>query len=244
MKNKKRQLNIDNYEKTNEVTEFFNKWCIYQKVIDNNYTGHREAYEILHKFILKHFSFPFSLLDLGCGDASFMSRALVKTQANCYHGVDLSRVALNLAKKNMSRIKCNKVFTEGDFNDIVRTDLNADIIWIGLSLHHLPFMMKRPFLTECRRILNNNGYLMFFEPTLREGESRYDFLNRMWKTCNQQWTEITKEEAKIIHKHAAKADFPETFSTYEALGKDRNFKDIKELFTDPTELFKLICLKV
>ena len=49
--------------------EFFNRqWELYQKVLNNNYVGHQEIYDVLHK-LLAQWSKPFTMLDLGCGDA-------------------------------------------------------------------------------------------------------------------------------------------------------------------------------
>ncbi|MDY7013154.1 MAG: ubiquinone biosynthesis protein UbiE, partial [Cyanobacteriota bacterium] len=57
--------------------EFFNQqWQLYQKILFNNYMGHQEIYGVLHELLINDLKKPFSLLDLGCGDASFTAQAL------------------------------------------------------------------------------------------------------------------------------------------------------------------------
>jgi 2-polyprenyl-3-methyl-5-hydroxy-6-metoxy-1,4-benzoquinol methylase len=96
--------------------EFFNQqWNIYQKVLNNNYMGHREIYSILHELLVNYFQQPFTMLELGCGDASFTNQVLLNTCINYYKGIDLSASALEIAKQNMTIVPCNATFTQGDF---------------------------------------------------------------------------------------------------------------------------------
>lgn len=53
--------------RSNEL--FNNQWILYQKILNNNYMGHQEIYDILHEFLLSNFQKPFKMLELGCGDA-------------------------------------------------------------------------------------------------------------------------------------------------------------------------------
>ncbi|MBW4636573.1 MAG: class I SAM-dependent methyltransferase [Iphinoe sp. HA4291-MV1] len=79
--------------------EFFNtQWKLYQKILSNNYMKHREIYGVLHKFLVSYFQKPFSLLDLGCGDASFAVQALLNTTITFYTGIDLSKSDLETGR--------------------------------------------------------------------------------------------------------------------------------------------------
>ena len=70
-----------------QSNEFFNQqWSIYQKILSNNYMSHRECYALLHRFLVGYFHKPYSLLDLGCGDASFTVRSLLDTPIVAYKG--------------------------------------------------------------------------------------------------------------------------------------------------------------
>ncbi len=72
--------------------EFFNhQWQLYQKILNNNYMGHREIYRILHEFLARYSPKPFKMIDLGCGDASFVAQALMNTTITFYQGIDQER---------------------------------------------------------------------------------------------------------------------------------------------------------
>ena len=94
-----------------QSNDFFDKqWCIYQKILNNNYMSHRECYDKLHRFLVGYFHKPYSLLDLGCGDASFTASGLSHTPIAAYKGIDLSETALEIAKNNLSELPCQKTF--------------------------------------------------------------------------------------------------------------------------------------
>ncbi|MDF5731527.1 MAG: class I SAM-dependent methyltransferase [Rhizonema sp. PD38] len=90
--------------------EFFNEqWKVYQKVLNNNYIGHREVYCILHEILVGYFQKPFKMLDLGCGDASFTAQALLNTNIVSYEGIDLSTPALYSCqtKHGKNTVRCD-----------------------------------------------------------------------------------------------------------------------------------------
>ena len=100
--------------------EFFNEqWWLYQKVLRNNYMGHKEIYSILHEFLLRYDQKPLKILDLGCGDASFVSQALLNTTMNFYCGIDLSEPALEIARDNMAKLPGEKLFIQGDLFELI-----------------------------------------------------------------------------------------------------------------------------
>jgi hypothetical protein len=75
----KRILSVDGeVERLEEVEAAFRQWRLYAKMEELNYIHHREVYARLGQF-LRAISRPFSLLDLGCGDAGFMVQALAGT---------------------------------------------------------------------------------------------------------------------------------------------------------------------
>ena len=49
---------------------FEREWLTYRKMVDNNYTFHREAYGELHRVLADDAVQPFRFLDIACGDAS------------------------------------------------------------------------------------------------------------------------------------------------------------------------------
>jgi hypothetical protein len=69
----------------------------YQKLVVADSLSHKAVGKILNDTLNRTFTRPFSVLDIACGDASEMKRALAGTQTRHYHGVDLSEHALELA---------------------------------------------------------------------------------------------------------------------------------------------------
>jgi len=56
---------------------FFDAWDTYQKVVTCDYMFHREIGEALNQLLRAHFGGrPFSILDLGCGDAATLTPLL------------------------------------------------------------------------------------------------------------------------------------------------------------------------
>jgi len=99
---------------------FFNQqWKLYEKVLNNNYMGHREIYSVLHSFLVSYFQTPFKMLEFGSGDASFTAHSLLNTRISNYQGIDLSAPALEIAKQNLAAIQCNVTLTKGDFSQLI-----------------------------------------------------------------------------------------------------------------------------
>src|SRR5262249_60675431 len=93
------------------------------------------------------FARPFAFLDIACGDAGQMSRALAGTTIRHYHGIDLSEPALKLAAKNLSRAPFEVELDHRDFvGALTRRAEPADASSCGLSIHHLGTDGKRRLL--------------------------------------------------------------------------------------------------
>lgn len=228
-------------ENTQEIKAFFNHWNIYHKVMEHNYMAHRRVYGVLRRLLVKHFSGkPFTLLDLGCGDAEFMSRALAGTRIRAYTGVDISEVALTLARKNMRRLGCRKKFIRGDFFREIRRRPRADVVWLSLAFHHLRLGQKAEFFKRCGKICAPGGFVIFYEPVLRAGKPRDDFLKRWWRFVARHWQALTKRELRLVKKHIVDNDFPESFSTYACLARRAGFCRAQQLFSDRAGVNKIM----
>ena len=90
---------------------------------------------------------PFAFVDIACGDAGQMSRALAGTKINHYHGIDLSEPALELAAKNLAGVTFEVELDHRDFvTALTKRPEPADAAWCGLSIHHLSTEGKRDLL--------------------------------------------------------------------------------------------------
>ena len=95
--------------------QFARAWRTYAKLVDNDYVFHREVYAILHRILVEDFPGPFRFLDLACGDARGIVGALQGTTVAHYHGVDLSRPALDMASAAVEALHCPVELDQRDF---------------------------------------------------------------------------------------------------------------------------------
>jgi len=221
------------------IAVFQDEWNTYRKMVENNFLFHREAYARLRDVVVQDFTRQFHFLDIACGDASASAQALTGTAVAAYTGIDFSALALELAATNLAALRCPVSLVQRDFLEAI-DDVRepVDIVWIGLSLHHLRGPEKLEFLRKVRRILAPGGRLLIFENTSPDGEDRPAWLER-WDLQRPHWHAYREEEWLRMTKHVHAADFPETVSTWRAFGRDAGFRSTKDLYTTPTNLFRL-----
>ena len=223
---------------------FQQQWQLYRKFVDNNLFYHREAYGELHRILVEEVVQPFRFLDIACGDASATSDALKGTRVAHYHGIDLSRAALDLASKNLEPLACSATLERRDFVAALRDRPEAaDVAWIGLSLHHLLGPAKLEFMREVRKVVGDRGLFLIYENASPDPEDRETYLLR-WESQNQPlWTSLTPEEYEEMRDHVRAYDFPETTSRWHSLGHEAGFNHVRELFVAPTDLFRMYCFQ-
>jgi len=98
------------------LEQFQKQWATYQKLVDSDALSHKAVGIILHE-TLKLIAKPFAFLDIACGDAGQMKRALHATKVNHYHGIDLSEPALELAARKLSGVTFEVELDHRDFVD-------------------------------------------------------------------------------------------------------------------------------
>ncbi len=218
---------------------FLEAWQVYRKMVDNDYLFHRDAYDCLHRILRDEVAGPFRFLEAACGDAGKSSEALLGTNVSEYHGIDISRPALEIARRNLARLSCPVSLAEGDFVAALRDWRQpADVVWIGLSLHHLLAPAKAETLRNIRRIVGETGRLLIYEDASPDGESREQWLTR-WDAQEPYWPAYTRREWMMVNDHVHSSDFPETDSNWHALGQGAGFSRVRTLFVSPTNLLRL-----
>jgi 2-polyprenyl-3-methyl-5-hydroxy-6-metoxy-1,4-benzoquinol methylase len=114
------------------LEQFQKQWATYQKLVDSDALSHKEVGRILHQ-TLHAIPEPFAFLDIACGDAGQMRRALRATKVNHYHGIDLSEPALELAAKNLAGVPFEVELDQRDFVEALeRRPEPANAAWCGL----------------------------------------------------------------------------------------------------------------
>lgn len=223
------------------IAMFQQDWNIYRKMVENNFLFHREAYGQLRRHLIEEVDRPFRFLDIACGDAGSSAEALRGTKVAGYHGIDFSALALELADKALLNLGCRVLLEQRDFLGALsgRTNL-ADVAWIGLSLHHLQGDEKLAFMREVRGVLPDDGMLLIYENTSRDGEDRDSWMQR-WDLQKPIWTAYTEAEWNAMAAHVHAADFPESDATWRRLGREAGFSRTRQIFASPPDLFRLYC---
>lgn len=219
------------------LEQFQKQWATYQKLVDSDALSHREVGAILHDALVS-ITTPFAFLDIACGDAGQMRRALLGTKIRHYHGVDLSEPALELAAKNLAGVPFAVELDQRDFVDALeRRPEPADAAWCGLSLHHLATDGKGELFKAVHG--STSKMLMIYEPTLGPGEDREAYLDRFRRVNRPAWPFLTDEEWRQIDHHCTTCDFPESEATWLRLGREAGFSVASVAFRDPTGFYTL-----
>ncbi|MBU3665214.1 MAG: class I SAM-dependent methyltransferase [Chthoniobacterales bacterium] len=222
-----------------DVLAFFSHWETYRLCIERNTLHHREVGEILRGELLA-VTKPFTFLDLACGDAQLTSRLLAGTRVEAYTGVDFSAPALALARNNMAALDCVSSFRETDFTGFLRTGHHGhDIIYLGLSLHHFEHHTKGDVMKHLYRATNPGGSLYLFEPVLRGGETREDYLARWHQSMDTDYANFSEVQREQLWRHVSTSDFPERPEEYGAMARAGGFRDASVLFTAPKGFYSL-----
>ncbi len=174
---------------------FERQWRIYRKVLDCDLMEHSKVYGCLRRILRQGLSGPFRFLDVACGDASASVGALQGTCVTSYHGIDLSGPALAMAREQVMLLPCAATLEQGDFAEaLARRHERADVIWLGQSLHHLDSGGKLAVMRDIRRLLDEPGLFLLWEPTRYNEEDRDAWLERFEGRCSAWLPTLSAEE--------------------------------------------------
>jgi SAM-dependent methyltransferase len=225
------------------VRGFFNGWSLYRRIVDHDYLCHRSAREALASW-LDELDRPFSFLDLGCGDASFSAEILNGRPLASYTGMDISPVALDLARENTRAIAAPVSLIVDDFlTGTGSLPGSYDVIYIGLSLHHLSRAEKEFFFGELRGRIAPGGSLLIYDPILSPGEVRDVFMGRWVDHAKWTWKALSIEEIEGAVEHVTTSDFPEEIGTLNRMAVNTGFQPAEILFTDRSDFYALMAFR-
>lgn len=220
--------------------QFAQQWLVYHKLVVNDYVFHREVYATLHRVLRQQVARPFRFLDLACGDAAGVVGALLGTQVQHYHGVDLSGPALAMASISVEALSCPVELDQRDFIAAMADRPEpADVVWIGLSLHHLATADKLTLMREVRAVVGEAGRFLIYEPTCRDGEDQDGYLARFARVSRPLWAALSAAEWAGLLGHVTRCDLPESAAGWTALGHEAGFGQVEQLFVAPTDLYRL-----
>lgn len=195
------------------AVSFFETWDTYQKVVASNCMYHREIGATLHEALRSRFDQkPFSLLDLGCGDAATLVPLLKGLRLTRYKGVDLAQAALLLAAENLESLNCPVQLDRADILEALTENETYDVIQASFVLHHLPLEQKTEFFRRVAQRLNPRGMLLLTDVVREEDESLDTYLGRYCSWLRTEWPALDTKEKDMITDHIMHNDLPEPFS--------------------------------
>ncbi|MGX5843577.1 class I SAM-dependent methyltransferase [Mesorhizobium sp. ArgA1] len=217
--------------------DMFNKELeTYRRIVGANLMFHREVYGLLRDLLVKQAPASFRFLDIACGDAR-ASAAMLRTMAiGNYVGIDLSQASLRLAARELDSLPCPVELRCSDFAQaMAKWSEPVDVIWIGMSLHHLPAAGKAQLMWDARRALGRTGLFVIWEPALFGGEDRASWLAR-FSLLRDEWSAVSDGEFASMQRHMLLADFPETVDRWLGLGREAGFSQAEEIFMMPNRM--------
>ena len=221
---------------TEQTKEFFQQWQVYQQVIENDYMAHRSIHQAIRAFLDRHYTEPFRLLDLGCGDAQAIARTLQGTKISSYTGVDLSPNALTLAQENLADLEVLELVS-ADFTAYLAENRSFsgpsfDIIHVGFSLHHLLLPEKEQFFHHCGPLLRPGGYLLIYDVFRQPHQNRQQYIEEYLAQVQAEWHTIAPAQLQAIADHINECDFPEWALTIAEIAQKAGFSIPETLFVD------------
>lgn len=202
---------------------------IYRKIIAHNILNHEEVYACLRQRLQR--MPPFRFLDIACWNGECSARMLAGTRVSAYHGVDVVASAIAEAQGHLSRtLDCPIVLRVADYVDALALwDEPVDVVWIGMSLHHLPAVSKAALMRRVCAMLPRDGLFLIWEPTLLEDEDRQGWLAR-FSAIRNVWAALSDEEFAAFRTHMETSDFPESAADWLRMGRDAGFDGCEELY--------------
>jgi SAM-dependent methyltransferase len=220
------------------VTVFDAAVAVYRKMIAHNYLNHAEVYECLRQRL--ELMPPFRFLDVACWNGQCSADVLRGTNIAAYHGIDIVPSAIDEARASLpSKLACPINLVTADYVSALADWAEpVDVAWIGLSLHHQQKPGKLAVMRDLHRVLSDYGILLIYENTSPDGEDRDAWMMR-WDRQREAWKEYSAEEWNTMRAHVGTYDFPETLSAWRQLGEAAGFKSVSEIYSCPTDLFRM-----
>lgn len=199
------------------AVRFFHVWDTYAKVVAANYMFHQEIGQAIKAGLRDRFGArPFSILDLGCGDAATFAPLLDGFAVKSYRGADLSEAALTLARQNLSGLSCPVVLTQTDLMSELEAAEPHDLIYVSFALHHLTTVQKAGFFRVASQKLAPGGLLLLADVVREEGESLPDYLDAYSNYLREAMVALEDAERDAIREHILSFDLPEPCSVLRA----------------------------
>jgi SAM-dependent methyltransferase len=229
------------------ATRLFRQWHVYRSIVDRDWMHHRGIQAAIRRWALERLATPFSLLDLGCGDAGLIRETFAGTPLADYTGVDASSTAVAQARECLAGAGFSVRLVETDLllflaDHAARTPPTG-IVLAGYVVHHLPVAEKQRFFEHCRRALADDGALLLYDIFCRGSETRDSFIADYVAMIDAEWG-LSPEAFASTREHVTARDFPETVDTVLDMARTSGFRPAAvELFRDHRGFHRLFCFQ-
>ena len=209
-----------------QTTLFRKSWGIYDALAAENYMHHRELTAIVATQLREvSDSGPWSLLDLGCGNARFLAPALPALLPSRYLGVDLSSAAMREARETYLSGLDRAEFLEADMSEALRVQSGPwEVVYSSFAIHHLQLEAKRELLGLVAAALAPKGRFLWVDVFRRKGEDRETYLEGYLQTMREKWCRVSPADLDAACAHVAEFDFPEPLDDMMALAAQAGFR--------------------
>ena len=213
------------------ANNFFDEWSIYDQVLDHNYMYHDEIYGDVRRILADRYeNQPFVLLDLGCGSARHIARALQGRSVGRYVGYDLSDVALAHARRNLTALGCPVELRHGDLLEGLSVGGEKfDVILTSFALHHLAAAQKSTFFKLAYPRLTQDGMFFLIDTVRDDGEDRKLYLDRYCAWLRTEFKTLAADALDLLCAHIRNNDFPETLPALDAMATRAGFSTHVEI---------------
>lgn len=210
-----------------ETTLFRKSWSLYDAIVKRNYMYHQEIYGCVEaRLSARRSAGAYALLDLGCGNARFLSQCLQAAPPGRYEGVDLSAAALDEAHHHLRHVPNVTLRHEDMLHAIQESKSTFDVIFTGFAVHHLDSTAKQALFHACANRLTPGGELIVVDVVREEGQTRAQYLDSYLAMMRGEWTGLPADQVEEACEHVFAFDFPETLSELTRMAAEASLKEV------------------
>ncbi|WP_067520020.1 class I SAM-dependent methyltransferase [Endozoicomonas ascidiicola] len=196
---------------------FQDHWRLYQKILNEDYMGHREIASFLQQALAPPLK-QLRVLELGCGDGDLFFRLTPRVSVGHYVGVDITEFALNIFKERLNEKDDLPVDVRLHHRDMLsfltQCDDQFDVIVAGYCVHHLSADDKQQLLMSVLPCLKSGGQLFLYDLFLKDTHDKNAYIRDYMAEVRQRWMSLSESEQVMVESHISECDFPETVSSY------------------------------
>lgn len=218
-------------------------WAAYRAVVEHDYLWHRMAGAALRWLIDRRFGpdAPVRFLDLACGDAGPACQLLAGRPLAGYVGVDRSGPALAAAAANVRELGAAAELVAADFVDYLEGAAERfDVVYVGLSAHHLGEDRLPRLFAAVRRCLTPGGLFAAYEPFTLPDETRDEHVERLCAVMDHFWVKMSADQRGLVMDHIRANDLPVPLTRWESLAAAAGLGPARVPMKSPDRLCLLV----